>query len=399
VAAATGPSIRLAAALLLAALLALALTLAPRAEAYVYWVNSGGEGEIDTIARASLYGRDIDESFIIDPGWDGGACGLAVDASHIYWGHIPFRGTSFPLTAIWRANLDGSGRDQTFIRDDTGPPRCEVAADATHIYFATAGGPTIGRANIDGSGVEQSFITDTGGVSDVAVDDTHIYWTSVDFNTPDARLGAIGRANLDGTGVDRRFIDTGGGTDPTGLAVDASHVYWACCGYNGTIVRANLDGTGVDPSFITGANVANDVAVDSTHVYWAAFESIGRANLDGTGVNQSFITGTKSVHIAVDELPFRFGEVKRNRKRGTAKLTVDVPGPGELNLAKTRKVKRANKRADAEGRVKLPVKPKGTAKKRLNEKGKAKVKARVTFVPDEGEPGTQTKPLKLVKRR
>ena len=37
---------------------------------------------------------------------------------------------------------------------------------------------------------------------------------------------------------------------------------------------------------------------------------------------------------------FSFGKVKKNKKKGTAKLTIEiVEGPGELKLAKTKKVK------------------------------------------------------------
>ena len=96
---------------------------------------------------------------------------------------------------------------------------------------------------------------------------------------------------------------------------------------------------------------------------------------------------------------FSFGKVKKNRKRGTAKLTVNVPGGGELELAKSKKVKAAGKRAEAPGDVRLPIKPKGKAKRKLNDRGKAKVKAAVTFTPDGGEPNIQSKRVRLVKRR
>jgi glucose/arabinose dehydrogenase len=95
---------------------------------------------------------------------------------------------------------------------------------------------------------------------------------------------------------------------------------------------------------------------------------------------------------------FSFGNVKKNKKKGTAKLTVIVPGPGDLELAKTRKVKGTEKGAEAEGKVKLPVKPKGKARKRLNAKGKAKVKAEVTYTLTGGEPNAKTKKLKLKRR-
>jgi hypothetical protein len=98
---------------------------------------------------------------------------------------------------------------------------------------------------------------------------------------------------------------------------------------------------------------------------------------------------------------FSFGTVKRNKRRGTAKLTVEiVEGPGELVLAKTRKVKAVDEAVADEGPTEdqLAIKPKGKARRQLNKKGKAKVKAEVTYTPDEGDPNTQSKKLKLKKR-
>jgi hypothetical protein len=97
---------------------------------------------------------------------------------------------------------------------------------------------------------------------------------------------------------------------------------------------------------------------------------------------------------------FSFGKVKKNKKRGTAKLTVRIEqGPGELELAKTKKVKPDDEPAEAAGEEKLSIKPSRKAKKKLNRSGKAKVKAEVTYTPDGGEPNTQTKRVRLIKRR
>ena len=99
---------------------------------------------------------------------------------------------------------------------------------------------------------------------------------------------------------------------------------------------------------------------------------------------------------------FSFGKVKKNKKKGTAKLTIEiVEGPGDLDLAKTKKVKSDDEAVEAEGATeqKLKLKPKGKAKKRLNKRGKAKVTAEVTYIPDGGEPNTQEKKLKLKRRR
>jgi DNA-binding beta-propeller fold protein YncE len=95
---------------------------------------------------------------------------------------------------------------------------------------------------------------------------------------------------------------------------------------------------------------------------------------------------------------FSFGKVKKNKKRGTAKLTVIVPGPGGLELAKTKKVKGDDERAEARGNVKLAVKSRGKAKRKLNKRGKAKVTAEVAYTPDGGAPNTESTKVKLVKK-
>ena len=133
-----------------------------------------------------------------------------------------------------------------------------MAVDGRHVYWTNTGtnSNSIGRANLDGSGVDQSFITGANDPHGVAVDGQHVYWTN-------AGRDAIGRANLDGSGVDQSFIT--GADFPEGLAVDGQHVYWGNA-LNGTIGRANLDGSGVDQRFITGANGPGGVAVDSMRV-------------------------------------------------------------------------------------------------------------------------------------
>jgi hypothetical protein len=82
--------------------------------------------------------------------------------------------------------------------------------DANFVYwsnFAT----TIGRANLDGTGVNQSWIAGANDPRDVAVDANFVYWSNFGSNT-------IGRANLDGTGVNHSWI--AGANFPSGVAVD-----------------------------------------------------------------------------------------------------------------------------------------------------------------------------------
>ena len=263
------------------AIVVLCLFFVGSAEAHVYWANNADT----TIGRANLDGTGVNQSFI------GGAtlpCGVAVDGTHVYWGNVG-AGT------IGRANLDGSGADQSFIGDQVGP--CGVAVDAAHVYWADTNGTAIVRANLDGSGANQ-FIDNIDAPCGIAVDGAHVYWGTV-------AAGTIGRANLDGSGVNQGFIGGASATGACGVAVDGAHVYWSNGGA-GTIGRANLDGTGVNQGFIAGAPRPCGVAVDGAHLFWTNADdgTIGRANLDGTGVNQSFIGGaTLPCGVAVDADP------------------------------------------------------------------------------------------------
>jgi hypothetical protein len=106
---------------------------------------------------------------------------------------------------------------------------------------------------------------------------------------------------------------------------------------------------------------------------------------------------TKQLDGAALRVEFGFGKVKKNTKKGTAKLTVEVPAPGELDLAKTKKVK-ADEGAITPGGAFVSIKPRGKAKKKLNNEGKANVKAIVTYTRTGGSPNTKDKKIKLVKR-
>jgi virginiamycin B lyase len=378
-------------ALLATAFLALTATFTSRADAFVYWGNFDG-----TVGRANLDGTNVEESFIA--GGDN-VCGVAVNATHIYWANVSG-------TGIGRANLDGTGVDQSLI-DATDP--CGVAVSATHVYWANSSANTIGRANLNGTGAGQNFVTGASEPCGVAVDGTYLYWANDGSDS-------IGRAELSNPATaDQGFIT--GADSPCGVAVNATHLYWTnTFGVLDTIGRASLGNPGgANQSFITSAPDSSPcgVATNAKHIYWASRNgSIGRANLNGTGVDPSFIaSGDSSCGVALDARSsppptppsppsndFSFGKVKKNRKKGTAKLTVIVPGPGEVDLAKNKKVKGAQDRSEAAGEMKIAIKPKRKAKRKLKTRGKVKVNAEVTYTPNGGHPNTQSKRIGLRKR-
>jgi hypothetical protein len=109
-------------------------------------------------------------------------------------------------------------------------------------------------------------------------------------------------------------------------------------------------------------------------------------------------TVTQVAKLQVTKPAIKIGKAKLDKAKGTATLSVKVPGAGTLSLSGKgiTKVKRNVKAAKAKT-VKLTIKLKGKAKATLLETGKAKVKANVNFKPRAGSAVSKTKPITVKK--
>ena len=307
------------------------LCFAAPASAYVYWDYGNTVGHT-FIGRANLNGSGVDNTWVeIPPASNGtlGGCGMALNSSFLYWANC---NGGQGADTIGRVAINGTGADNNFISG--GSNECGVAVNPTNIFWAGDGLDQIGRANLDGTNPNQDFISD-GRVCSVAVDSKYIYWE--DYST-----GDIGRANLDGTSPNTDFITASCGA--TGLAVNSQYIYWNNCT---SIGRANINGTGVNQTFVsTGPNNPSGLAIDGSFIYWANYkgDTIGRANLNGTGVNPDFITTTSGLFgIAVNSLtsPTVTGlNPKSGPARGGTKVTITG-----AHLAGATEVLFGNKRA------------------------------------------------------
>jgi hypothetical protein len=91
---------------------------------------------------------------------------------------------------------------------------------------------------------------------------------------------------------------------------------------------------------------------------------------------------------------FRIADVRLDRRHGTARITVEVPGPGTVALAGVMPQRREAERA---GEVTLPVLPRRGSRRLLERRGWVRVRLTVTFVPGGGPPSSRGLSLRLKK--
>jgi hypothetical protein len=120
-----------------------------------------------------------------------------------------------------------------------------------------------------------------------------------------------------------------------------------------------------------------------------------------TGSSGTFI-GTQALRLNITASveprnDFKFGNAQRNKKKGTARVLLGLPGPGVVTLAGGG-VRTANLTATAAGDVLLPFRSKGKKRKRLLDKGNVRVKPDVTFTPTNGTASTKQANVLLKKR-
>jgi hypothetical protein len=100
---------------------------------------------------------------------------------------------------------------------------------------------------------------------------------------------------------------------------------------------------------------------------------------------------------------FRFGRVTHRPRTATARLSVRVPGRGQVLLEQSGSVKRAVMWSQEAGAMRLPVRARGLTRRRLNraragDTARARIRARVRYSPFGGEPRGESTRVWLVKR-
>jgi DNA-binding beta-propeller fold protein YncE len=432
------------------------------AAGHIYWANDSGSA----ISVANLDGSGAHD-LTISGVTVNFAEGVAIDpaAGRLYWANAGSNTISFAnLDGSGAADLNVGAATVS------SPDGVAIDPASGRIYWANASGThPISYANLDNTGAGADLNVGAAPFANPlapAIDAAggKIYWANQSGGS-----GSVSYAKLDESGGGSLDTTPATVSSPQGVAIDpeAGLIYWA--NFSGGISFANLNNTGgggnldidgsnpngptmpallrapkgAGPPVISGGSVAGST-LSCSQATWAPDLLASKLyrvpqsfsyswSRDGTqvpGANASTITasspGSYSCRVMATNYAgsttsqesdshtvvfapnaFTIGKPKLNRKRGTAKLPVSVPGAGTLTLGgkgvmPQRTVRRAagaaNKAVAGAGTVNLLVKAKGKTKKTLNKKGKVKVKPKITFTPTGGSPNAQTKTIKLKKK-
>jgi len=288
--------------------------------------NTGIEQPKAAIVRDTLDGNPANSKGLIS----GHAIGLALEGDHIYWAD-PTSGMIGRAT-INPVSEEVESEDPHFI--EPGETECETELETSpgHTEMVPVKAPTAPRY--------------------VAADSEHVYWTNTGplsiSEEPINDCGTIGRADLDGneTSVEPEYISEI--SNPQGVAVNATHIYWANAanevqsGPRG-IGRALI---GDNPSsieqtfFPLNADIPFGVAMDATHVYYSSdnaangFSLLSRLSLEGEPQGRLLIrqhqqggkAGIRGIALVGEDVYWAQGEEK-----AIGRAPVSALQPGECD--------------------------------------------------------------------
>jgi hypothetical protein len=193
-----------------------------------------------------------------------------------------------------------------------------------------------------------------------------------------------------------RVLRPGGGTTSTGVATSGPAGF-AGPGISDPIATSLPiqvgDGVGLDSpngNLIFGSNLVGDTLV------WNA-----PPLADGSQRAADFNGPMVEVLVQATVEPANtvtFGAISRNKKKGTATVTVSVPNAGQLSYAGTGVSVTGPASVAVAGDIQLTVRATGKKAKKLKKKGKAGASFGVTFTPNFGTAGITPANLQLRKK-
>jgi DNA-binding beta-propeller fold protein YncE len=306
--------------------------------------------------------------------------GVAVDAAtgRLYWpsankGVIYFTG----LNGGPGAELDDRGLE---IK---GPYGIALDPEAGRAYLANTVGDSIMFVRLDGTGgASLPFEVDPGSGAGFA--------TLLLDPRPRGAPGASGSLVVPQTARRKGGASSSKALRPTPTPPRVAAVDLTCTpgAWAGDLAEAFLYRAPLSTS-IQWTRDGGEVPGATTATYRAT--EVGNYRCRETATNRAGSASQLSPVVAF----FKVGGVQRNRRKGTARLAVELPPNGSLAVAGRGIVAR---QVLLPGKRKVRIKPKGRKKARLKATGKVSLKVRLTFTPTDGPPVSQTAPVMLKKK-
>lgn len=238
---------------------------------------------------------------------------ITADSTHVYW-------TDFAAGSLHRFPIAG-GSVEALTPPEAGTEIYGLAVAGDFVYLCDSASGELRRVASTGGSIE---VLATSPCFDIAVDATHLYWSSKEPNEPTIRRLALTSGTLEDIGApgvsynielagstlywtvyslgEIHSIPTIGGTSsrlatvaasgPWGLTADTTSVYWANHQASaGSIARVPING---GPAEILASDQAgaHQVVVEGQDVYWTS-------EYDGTIMHQG--QGVAPVAIATGQ--------------------------------------------------------------------------------------------------
>jgi hypothetical protein len=212
--------------------------------------------------------------------------GITIDATSIYW-------TNSGGGEVMEAALSGGA--PTTLAQDVGDPAV-IALGATNIYWTSGFGGLLMTGPLDGGGV--TTLTSGAGVSGIAVDASNVYWVGGDeTGNWVVKMALTGG----GTPVTLASAQLGG---PSFIAVDTENVYWTGGGngggepVSGSVAKVAIGG-GTPTTLALDQDAPQNIVLDSTYVYWTNFVGGAVMRVAKTGGTPTTLASGQSLALGL----------------------------------------------------------------------------------------------------